>query len=141
MSKTWAALVKFGVVGILNTAVDMFIFTILSAAGYSALTAQIISYSCGVLNSYLWNGRWTFRDERRQRRSTEMFRFILTNLIVLLFATLILYAADHLLGWGLVFSKITATVSGMGLNFAASRFWVFRAAEHMVMQGENERSA
>ncbi|MET3942450.1 putative flippase GtrA [Paenibacillus sp. PvP094] len=122
-----ATLIKFGIVGVVNTAVDALVFTMLAALGAPALIAQVISYSCGVLNSYWWNGRWTFRDARRQGPNNELLRFVTTNLIILVLISLILFLSNHILGWNLVISKAAATLLGMILNYIASRYWVFRA--------------
>ncbi|MBE7678903.1 GtrA family protein [Paenibacillus sp. P13VS] len=122
-----ATLIKFGIVGVMNTAVDALVFTMLDALGTPALIAQVISYSCGVLNSYWWNGRWTFRDARRQGANNELMRFVITNLIVLALSSLILFLSDNILGLTLVISKAAATLLGMILNYIASRYWVFRA--------------
>lgn len=122
-----ATLIKFGIVGVMNTAVDALVFTMLAALGTPALIAQVISYSCGVLNSYWWNGRWTFRDARRQGANNELMRFVITNLIVLALSSLILFLSDNILGLNLVICKAAATLLGMILNYIASRYWVFRA--------------
>ncbi|WP_127535995.1 GtrA family protein [Paenibacillus illinoisensis] len=121
-----ATLIKFGIVGVMNTAVDALVFTMLAALGTPALIAQVISYSCGVLNSYWWNGRWTFRDARRQGPNNELLRFVITNLIVLAFSSLILFLSNNILDLNLVISKAAATLLGMILNYIASRYWVFR---------------
>lgn len=122
-----ATLIKFGIVGVMNTAVDALVFTMLAALGTPALIAQVISYSCGVLNSYWWNGQWTFRDARRQGPNNELLRFVITNLIVLALSSLILFLSNNILGLNLVISKAAATLLGMILNYIGSRYWVFRA--------------
>ncbi|MCG7382184.1 GtrA family protein [Paenibacillus sp. ACRRY] len=121
-----ATMIKFGIVGVMNTAVDALVFTMLAALGTPALIAQVISYSCGVLNSYWWNGRWTFRDARRQGPNNELLRFVITNLIVLALSSLILFLSNNILDLNLVISKAAATLLGMILNYIASRYWVFR---------------
>ncbi|MEC0124914.1 GtrA family protein [Paenibacillus pabuli] len=126
MTNRLAIILKFGIVGVLNTVVDAMVFTLLAAACTSALIAQLISYSCGVVNSYWWNGRWTFQDAGRQGKKTEFMRFIITNLVVLALSSLILYICNSTLGWGIVMSKILVTLSGMVINYIASRYWVFR---------------
>lgn len=143
MTNRFVTAFKFGIVGVMNTAVDGLVFTLLAAAGTPALIAQTISYSCGVLNSYWWNGRWTFRDAARQSRKTEIMRFGITNLVVLVLSSLILFISNSMWGWNIVMSKILATLSGMVLNYMASRYWVFRADASQVtdpLTDANKRS-
>ncbi|KOY15166.1 GtrA family protein [Paenibacillus xylanivorans] len=143
MTNRLVTLFKFGIVGVLNTAVDAMVFTLLAAAGTPALIAQVISYSCGVVNSYWWNGRWTFHDAGRQGKKNEIMRFVITNLVVLALSSLILYICNSTWGWSVVMSKILATLSGMGINYIASRYWVFRADSSRgsdPLSDANERS-
>ncbi len=44
--------------------------------------AKIIGYACGIANSYFWNSRWTFREERR-RDAREIVTFVAVNLVTL----------------------------------------------------------
>lgn len=126
MTNRLITLLKFGIVGVTNTAVDAMMFTLLVMAGVPVLIAQVISYSCGVANSYWLNGRWTFRDSARQGGRAKLIRFLLINLVVLALSSLVLMTLHDMLGWSLVMSKILATLIGMVVNYVASRYWVFR---------------
>ncbi|MCP1184044.1 GtrA family protein [Paenibacillus sp. 1781tsa1] len=128
MTERLITLFKFGIVGIANTAVDAVVFALLAVVGVPVLIAQVISYSCGVTNSYWLNGRWTFRDARGGNDRAKLIRFLITNLVVLALTTLILMTLHDMLGWSLVMSKILATLMGMVLNYMVSRYWVFRIA-------------
>jgi putative flippase GtrA len=56
-------LLKFGLVGVLNTAIDFSLFTFLFyIAGWPLLLANTTGYLAGLVNSYLLNRYWTFRD-------------------------------------------------------------------------------
>jgi len=129
MTKRLVTLFKFGIVGVANTAVDAVVFALLAVVGVPVLIAQVISYSCGVANSYWLNGRWTFRDAAGGGSDrAKRIRFLITNLVVLALSALILMTLHDVLGWSLVMSKILATLMGMVLNYMASRYWVFRIA-------------
>lgn len=129
MTERLVTLFKFGIVGIANTAVDAVVFAILAVIGVPVLIAQVISYSCGVTNSYWLNGRWTFRDAARgDGDRAKLIRFLITNLVVLALSALILMTLHDMLGWSLVMSKFLATLMGMVLNYMVSRYWVFRIA-------------
>ncbi|MEK4661148.1 GtrA family protein [Priestia sp. FSL H7-0729] len=129
MTNRLVTLFKFGIVGVANTAVDAVVFAILAVVGVPVLIAQVISYSCGVANSYWMNGRWTFQDTARGSGDrAKLIRFLITNLVVLGLSALILMTLHDMLRWSLVMSKILATLMGMVLNYMASRYWVFRIA-------------
>ena len=54
---------KFSVVGVTNTVVGFVVFYLLTRRGVNYIIAQVISYTAGILNSYIWNSFWTFRKE------------------------------------------------------------------------------
>ena len=58
-------MVKFALVGVVNTAVDVGLFWVLQAVlGVPYLIANVISYSAGTLNSFVLNKVWTFAETR-----------------------------------------------------------------------------
>ena len=54
---------RFTVVGSVNTAIDLSLFALfVSFLHWSVVPANVISYSTGILNSFLMNKFWTFGD-------------------------------------------------------------------------------
>ncbi|GIP38499.1 hypothetical protein J31TS4_17790 [Paenibacillus sp. J31TS4] len=118
--------VKFNLVGVLNTAVDLLLFTILNAGlGVPYAIAQVISYAGGMANSYVWNRYWTFGD-RRAPAAGQLVRFAVVNGATLGLSLLLLYLFTGLLGLPALAAKLAVTVITMGLNFIGSKLWVFR---------------
>ena len=77
--KTLWQMAKFAIVGVLNTLVDFAVFQSLNLTLGWVYAAQVIGYTAGIINSYLWNSNWTFR-EQRTRSLREMGLFLLVNL-------------------------------------------------------------
>jgi dolichol-phosphate mannosyltransferase len=79
---------KFGLVGFSGVFVDMVIFYLLSDAstlGWGLTRSKIIATEVAVLNNFLWNDLWTFRDLAQQQfgRRKLIKRFVKFNLICL----------------------------------------------------------
>lgn len=122
---------RFGSVGCLNTLVDFGMFSILNSLfGFNYITSQIVSYSCGTLNSYLFNKFWTFNDTKTNKKTTmEMIQFIVVNsasLGVSLIGLSILMRYPNINSF---FSKIIAMLLAQVVNFIGYRFWVFGKIE------------
>ncbi|MCX7667635.1 MAG: GtrA family protein [Atribacterota bacterium] len=123
--KDFIQLLKFGLVGIANTLIDFGIFVLLH--GYLQVFyafAQVISYSCGMANSYFLNKFWTFQS-RRAIQFHEVFKFVAVNLLSLGVSLLLLYLVRGRGSWGVVESKIFATSGSLLVNFVGNKFWVF----------------
>lgn len=124
---------RFCTVGAGNTAVDFIVFFLLNMAGAQYLTAQALSYTAGVVNSYFFNRAWTFRVARKAS-FPEAVSFIMVNGLSLSAASgllYILYDVSHLDLW---LSKCIATGAGAIVNFMGNRLWVF--AENGKARGE-----
>ncbi len=116
--------VKFALVGLLNTGVDVAIFFLLTWLGVLYLAAQVVSYSCGAANSYLLNKLWTFRSCGLSY--SEMVRFIVVNLASLGISLVTLHFFHDTMHMALAASKGGATLLALLANFLGNKLWVFR---------------
>lgn len=119
--------IQFNIVGILNTAVDFLVFTLLTEiAGLQYIAAKVLSYSCGVLNSYIVNSSWTFRRERK-RTKKEFFLFICVNVASLCVSLASMYVCRN---WLHIYSdflcNLIATPIAMAVNFFGNKLFVFK---------------
>ncbi|MDP1497366.1 GtrA family protein [Bacillus velezensis] len=114
---------RFCTVGVGNTLIDFGVFFLLAACHVPYLPAQICSYSAGIINSYVWNRKWTF-PVKRKADGKEIMRFLMINLAASGITFLLLYAFQKG-GCSLLVSKFAATIGGMMMNFIGNRIWVF----------------
>jgi putative flippase GtrA len=123
-----AQFVRFGVVGAFNTALDFSIYVALTRGsawwGRHILLAASVSFSCGVVSSFLLNNFWTFRKDARawHRRSAK---FLVVALAALAWNNAILFVLTRL-GMHDILAKLFATGVVTGWNFAMHRTWTFR---------------
>jgi len=124
---------RFCTVGLGNTAVDFTAFFLLTLGGVPYLLAQALSYSAGIVNSYFFNRRWTFRVTHKAN-VLEAANFVVVNVFSLLVASVLLAVLHDSYHLNLWFCKFVATGAGIVVNFAGSRLWVF--AENQKARGE-----
>jgi len=141
--KTAGQVVKFAIVGVLNTLVDFAVFQTLNLLLGWVDPAQVLGYTCGVVNSYLWNSGWTFKEERT-RSFREMALFVLVNLASLGVSLGVIWLCREVFGvtnawaasWmpkaiagfvkGDTIDKLIATFFSIVVNFIGNRLFVFR---------------
>ncbi len=86
---------KFAAVGVLNTLIDLGVFYLLrNFLQFNTVLAHCISFTCGVLNSYLFNSSWTFKKEHKHT-FREFASFIAVNLIILALSLGLIYLLEH----------------------------------------------
>ena len=77
---------SYGLVGLSGVFVDMAIFYLLGTIGWGLTSSKIVSSEVAVLNNFLWNDVWTFRDISSLQIGWGKLikRFIKFNLICLI---------------------------------------------------------
>ena len=117
---------KYNIVGIINTLIDLLIFTLLlSLINLDKNIAKLISFSCGVLNSFIMNKLWTFQ-KNREFKGKELVKFIIINGITLGFSMLLInlltmFRLDPRIGNS--FAVFLAVI----INYLGYKLWVFKA--------------
>ena len=128
--------VKFGIVGVTNTAVSYITYAIslvvLKQFGLNGdyLIAQALSFILGVIWSFYWNNIYVFDIRDGQKRS--LWTTLVKTFVSYSFTGLFLSSALLVL-WVKVFriSKLIAPIINLiitvPLNFFINKFWAFRA--------------
>lgn len=115
---------KFGLVGAVNTLLDLAIFTFLVQWWHYAIV-KVISYGAGMVCSFVLNKRWTFRS-RKKTDARQLVALIVVNLISLGVATGIMALLMEVIGMqNEKLANIITIPFSMGVNFLGTRLWVF----------------
>ncbi len=120
--------VRFGMVGVINTGVDLGSYWIMTRLipvfANAHVLAKAISYTLGVLNSYFWNRNFTFRSQVRSPKRFFLFFFI--NLLAVGINSGIMAIALHGFHFPEWVGLVMATLVTMSFNFVSSKFVVFK---------------
>ena len=150
MSDTSRKLIRFSLVGVVNTAVDWLVFFLL-VSNYPLLSsaevlAKSASFAVAVIVSFVLNSLWTFRDEVSRGKelgsgffdSARLGRFFATSLVGLgvntLFFSLALQALSSLPEFqSRILSLAAATAASLVWNFVVNLKWTFKAEKSSRM--------
>ncbi len=116
---------RFGMVGILNTVLTLFIIWFLYAIlhmGYYG--ANAIGYLAGFINSFYWNKNWTFKSGGRP--IPELALFILVFGISYGIQVFVLWFFMDLLNVGIVVSQAISMCAYTAVNFLGNRYLTFQ---------------
>lgn len=145
MRSLWEVL-RFGLVGGLNTAIDLLILNGLlllfpTQSTITLLMYNSVAYGVGAINSFVLNKYWTFRHQQRTTPG-ELVRFALTTCAGIVCNDAILWLLGNVLHpaianttlWANT-SKILAVFGTASLSYLGMRLWVFvkkpQEVEHM----------
>ena len=134
-------LVRFGLVGGLNTLLDILVLNTLLLLFPTTSTATLLAYnalafSVGAINSFLLNRYWTF-GYTQKTTLMEVSRFTLTTLLGMAWSTVVLWLASTLLhpvvGNATLWAngaKLVSVASSALLSYMGMRLWVFVRPSH-----------
>lgn len=118
-------LVKFLLVGVLNTAIQYLVFlTLYEVVRVNYLVASTVGYCLGMLNSYFLNRRWTFASATAQI-FPEAMRFVTVNLLALGTNTGLLFLLVSTHDMRPRIAQLWALAGSVSVNFVLNRCWTF----------------
>ena len=133
--------VRFGLVGCVNTTIDLLVLNCLLWLWPGQVMARLllvntIAYACGAINSFFFNRYWTFQLTGRPK-GREGARFLLMTLATMACNDLILWFMGNILHpahlnptlWTNI-SKVAAIGGTILASYLGIRLWVFVQSSH-----------
>jgi putative flippase GtrA len=139
-------LVRFGLVGLANTAIDVGIYLGLRSTGMPLVPANAISTTAGLLFSFVANRSFTFGDRAGSGRARVAALFLVTTGLGLwVLQPLVIAGVEHLLAtWhtaaALVPSALHSLVPKLA-GIAVSIAWNYVAYDRLVFAGTTRTDA
>jgi len=158
--KTGRQFIKFVLVGLMNTAIDWISFFLLKILPYfldHRPLAKAISFLIAAINSFIFNSRWTFKNEysegfskddehKTYKNSVYFSRFLGVSLIGWLLNTVTYTIIINLLPTSLsekyvdIIALFFASGAGIIWNFLANKFWTYQKIEvNNIFKKENKK--
>jgi putative flippase GtrA len=116
-------LVRFAIVGVLNTAISLAVYKLAVDVGVPYPVASVVAFAVGALNSYTLNRIWTFRAGGFSR--SGFARYIVVQLVGLGINELVLVAAVEGLSVDALVAQAFALVIASSVMFVLNRQWAF----------------
>jgi putative flippase GtrA len=117
--------VRFGIVGVVNTAVHTALFTAaIELVHIEAVLANAMGFSVAVLVGYTLNRRWTFAKHGAQH--ARLWRYVVGALIGLAWNSVIMAVVVHGAHWSPYVGLVISLLLVPPLTFALNQLWVFR---------------
>ncbi|NLU50313.1 MAG: glycosyltransferase [Syntrophomonadaceae bacterium] len=147
---TWRGqLVKFGVVGILNTWIDYGLFNVLITVtgvhdGPGVGLFNLLGITLAATNSYFWNRNWTFAAGDEEY-SWQTKRFVVATGLGMIINSLVVTAASRMINWLPVSaylilngSKLLGAAISSAWNFITYRQWVFKPVPPVLVPSKEQ---
>ncbi len=117
--------VKFGIVGVIATAIDFVALIALTEwAGMAPVASAAISFTLSVLFNYAASMRFVFQRREDISRSRELVIFVVLSLVGLFINEALMWLGVNVASLNYVLVKLLATVVVMLWNFLSRKRWL-----------------
>ncbi len=119
---------KFGIVGAVGTFIDFALLNLFHQFfGWWLYLSATLSFLAAVINNYLFNKYWTFKNFSGNKGADRQFaQFVLVSIVGLLINLGVMSLLVEKWGIWYNWAKAVATLVVLFWNFWANRFWTFR---------------
>lgn len=120
--------IRFGIVGVLNTGVDYAVFSLcVKLLGLHFVIGQILGPAFGILNSFILNRLWTFKDTNKSKKThQQLMQFVLVNGISIAITMAALWVLIDKWGIDELWAKAAVIPVTQVVNFLGYKLWVFK---------------
>ncbi|MFT3847201.1 MAG: GtrA family protein [Propionivibrio sp.] len=135
MTRRGAALqlFRYGLVGLVSNGALYAAYLILTAAGLGAKLTMTLLYVAGVVQTFLFNKRWTFGHDGSHRAA--FVRYCISYALGYLLNLLVLYVLVDRLGFRHQIVQGAMIVGLAIMLFLLQKYWVFRANASLSTSG------
>ena len=119
--------VKFGMVGLSNTALTYIVYALLVTLGLHYQLSNVISYVAGILNSYYWNNKYVFVEEEGKKRNhlKALAKVFASYGVSFCVGAVLLYVWVDVLGISRYLGPVINLLVTIPLNFVLNKLWAF----------------
>jgi putative flippase GtrA len=123
--ETFSQMVKYGLVGVINTGVTLgAFFVLLNIFHVQYVVSNTAGYILGFINSFIWNKLWTFKSGGFSTR--EIILFTIVFLVCFAIQSGLLIFFKETLRLDIIWAQIVSMVIYTMLGFAGNKLLTFR---------------
>lgn len=127
--KLFIQFIKFGLVGISNTLISLFIYYLCIFCGVNYIMSNTLAFIISVINAYYWNNRYVFKNDIDMMKRSVIKSFIKvfsSYSFTFVLGTVLLILWVHILHISELIAPLINLCITIPLNFLLNKFWAFR---------------
>ncbi|MDR1319864.1 MAG: GtrA family protein [Gracilibacteraceae bacterium] len=118
-------MIRFGLVGVANTVVGYGVYLLgLKVLALAYPVAMGAGTVCGIINSYFWNKKFTFRSKNKYSLR-EMTKFISVYVVQYLFNISVIFVLTNYIGVSESVAGLFGILAGTMISYCGHKFWTF----------------
>lgn len=122
--ETLMQFIKFGIVGLSNTAIGLGIYYLLIWLNINYLISNAISWIISVFNAFYWNNKYVFKSNNSWM--SALVKTYISYGFSFLVGSLVLYVLVDMFNVSQYLAPLLSLVITIPLNFVLNKFWTFK---------------
>ncbi len=121
--------IKFGIVGMSNTAISYIIYAVLVKLHVNYLIASVLGFVISVINSYYWNNKYVFKEAENEQRiwwKVLLKTFVSYSGTGLVLSNILLVIWIEWIGISEIIAPLINLFITVPLNFIINKFWAYQ---------------
>ncbi|NDK08396.1 glycosyltransferase [Candidatus Gracilibacteria bacterium] len=119
--------IKYGIVGLSGTAIDIgSLYIFVDLLGINLYIGVTLSFILAVINNFLLNKIWTFRDKSIKYKR-QFAKFFIVSIIGFSLTMACMYVLVDILQIYYIYSKIITSIIVVLWNFLGNKYWTFKS--------------
>lgn len=125
----FAELIKYGLFGVITTAINLLLFALFKELGMHYLWANTVSYIIAVIINFVFNQRYVF--EQTAKRGSKNYWIQFVKFVVLRIVSLgvdngLFYVLVTIFGWPVYPSRIGLSIVIILVTYIINKIFIFR---------------
>lgn len=122
--KTLIQFVKFGIVGVSNTAIGLGTYYLFLHLGFHYMVANVLSWLISVFNAFYWNNKYVFKSAASW--TMALIKTYVSYGFSFGVGCVVLAILVEILGISAKIAPLLVLVITIPLNFVLNKFWAFK---------------
>lgn len=124
MNKNIIQFIKFGIVGLSNTAIGLGTYYLFLGIGLHYMFANVISWIISVFNAFYWNSKYVFKTTELWIKA--LCKTYISYGVSFLAGSFLLYIFVELVKISEFIAPFLVLIVTIPLNFILNKFWTFK---------------
>ncbi|MFX0057850.1 MAG: GtrA family protein [Candidatus Heimdallarchaeota archaeon] len=121
---------KFAIVGAIGTFINLgVLFLFADIFGVYYIISEVIAFYVSVLNNYILNKVWTFKEKIKERTLIKYLQYLIINILSLIINLGVLYILVEAFNVWYILAEFFAIICAFLVNFIGNTLWTFRKRE------------
>ena len=135
--KNFKPFFRYSVVGVVGTFIDLAsLYFFVEYLYIAVIPASVLSFLLAVVNNFLLNKSWTFKNRSSNYRKL-FIKFLIVSVIGLLLTVSSMYVLVHVIGIWYMIAKALTSLIVLTWNFLGNKFWTFNLKHRDLEIPEN----